>query len=356
MLDRRIWGLLLTVAAAGLLPSACGGDEITKVVTVGPEAGTGEQGETCAQPTDCGADLLCVNGICVANSGDALGQQGESCQSRDDCASDLSCINNVCTDPTTVDGGAQMGSGKRGESCQTRSDCEAGLICVNGTCTIEEFALDQAANRCKYVDCNSPTDCLQLDPETCDTYAESCAAALTPGESVYCDYVRIYCMAANWTCTAEGECDYTGTCAEYYSTDCPDSLDTCDLVEDTCVQCNDSSPCVGANQECVDGVCVAGCESNQDCPLLWACDDTKTCVEQGCATDRECVAYTGNALAVCVNTECSTPCQTDSECASVNGYNFKACIDNFCQDVGCETAEECRIRGNNIGIAVCAPP
>ncbi|HEV8245157.1 MAG TPA: hypothetical protein VGP93_05290 [Polyangiaceae bacterium] len=363
MLDRRIWGLLVLALGTGVLPSACGGgDEITKVVTVGPEAGTGAPGVSCSQPTDCSEGLSCIRNVCVASDTDlALGNEGESCQSHQDCATDLSCIAGICTNPSTVeDAGVQLGSGQQGETCQTRSDCEAGLTCIGGTCSVEDFGLDPTEKRCTSVECQAPADCISNYATSCDGdfgYRYECET-FGP-DYYYCDLVRIYCTEANWSCTA-GTCDYTGSCAAAVSPSyaCPSGEGFCDLAADACVDCQEAIDCGGASQDCVDNECVSTCEEDRDCPLLWTCNTaTHQCKDTGCTNNRECVAYTGHALATCgTDGVCATPCQSDAECDNPNNYNFRACVDNYCADVGCETDEECRIRSGNLGISLCLAP
>jgi hypothetical protein len=334
-----------------LLPAACGGDEITEVVTVGPEPGTGAAGESCSTPTDCADDLLCLRGVCVTSEADlGLGAKGDSCAANNDCSASLSCIANVCVDPAEiVEGGSQVGPGKRGESCQTRSDCETGLTCISGQCTIEEFGLEPTGKVCVSSACGAVEDCIQN--VNCDTYQAQCE--LSPG-SFYCDYYDVYCVEANWACTG-GACLYTASCAT--DVNCPSNL-VCDPDSMECVQCHstDTLNCFG-NEECVDNTCQASCLDNADCPLFSECNtEDNTCVEVGCQTDRECVAYTSNALAVCEDGECSVPCQSDGECGDYFPYNFKACVEGTCISVGCETDEECRIYNGSFGNWACVPP
>jgi hypothetical protein len=345
MYDRGIRGALVLAVLAVVLPTACGGDEITKVVTVGPPANTGEAGESCSAPTDCAEGLSCLRGVCVASEADLhLGQAGESCSSNADCAAELSCVANVCTDPAA--GGPQ---GKRGESCDTRADCEEGLTCINGTCTIEEFGLEPTGKVCMSSACGAVEDCVQN--VNCSFYEAQCLAAPA---SIYCDAFEANCNEDNWECNA-GACEFVGTCAT--DNNCPTSL-RCDPDSMTCVECHaaDTLLC-GANEECVDNVCQTSCLDNADCPLFFECNtDDNTCVEVGCQTARECVAFTNNALAECSDEECVVPCQTDSECDNPFNYNFKACVDGFCVSVGCDTDEECRIYNGNFGNWSCVEP
>lgn len=344
MLHRGIGRALVCVLLAGALATACGGDDVS-VVQPGP--GTGEQGQSCASNADCVSGLVCFSNICVEEGDEPsvqLGEIGESCVSRSDCQQGLQCIANLCTDePPPADA-----LGKQGESCERRSDCEAGLTCIQNTCESDDFGLDQTDKVCVQVACAEASDCLtQYTPEQCDTLQANCTAE-TP-DLASCDLHVLYCVEDNWVCNSVGSCAYTGPCSGQASANCPFSVSgtVCDQDADQCVTCTGELGC-GLNQECVDNECLTTCQTKEDCPFFYACDDGE-CVETGCQTDRECVAYTYNALATCDEDsgECTEPCQSDAECDAVIGYGFRACIDGSCQAVGCDTDEECRIRGGS---------
>jgi hypothetical protein len=346
MLHRRIWSALVGAFAVGALVTACGGGDDVEVVQPGP--GTGEQGQSCASNADCVSGLVCFSNICVEEGDEPsvqLGEVGESCQSRSDCQQGLQCISNLCTDEPPPEDAL----GKRGESCETRSDCEAGLTCIENTCVIDDFGLDQTDKICVSVACSEPADCLtQYTPEMCETLEAECTAETPILTS--CDLRRMYCIANNWECTGAGACAFTGSCtSQSGSYTCPTSVsgNVCDSDTDECVQCVNAVDC-GANQDCVENKCVTTCHVKEDCPFFYTCDDG-ACVETGCETDRECVAWTYNALATCDadSGDCTEPCQTDAECDSAFNYSFRACVEGTCQDVGCDTDEECRIRGGS---------
>jgi hypothetical protein len=227
---------------------------------------------------------------------------------------------------------------------------------------VDDFAPDETKKSCSAAQCNEAADCLGYDEDSCATYQEACDLS----EFSYgCDYVRLYCTEENWECNS-GMCDYVGTCNDWASSSfyaCPNGSPApvtgegvCDEDNDRCVQCTDLSPC-GSGYECDDGVCILSCEEDRDCPFFYACDTgSNQCEEVGCKTDRECVAATHNALAVCDmdSGQCSTPCDSDAECANPLAYNFQACVDGYCAPVGCETDEECRIlSGNPASFSVC---
>jgi hypothetical protein len=350
MLHRRIWSALVGAFVVGALVTACGGGDNVEVVQ--PGSGTGEQGQSCGSNADCVSGLVCFSNICV-EEGDQpsiqLGEIGESCQSRSDCQQGLQCISNLCTDEPPPEDAL----GKRGESCETRSDCEAGLTCIENTCVIDDFGLEKTDKVCVSVACSEPADCLtQYTTEQCDTYETDCMADPATETSLQsCDLRRLYCIAANWDCTSAGACAFTGSCTYQYSVsyDCPTSVagNVCDTDTDSCVECVEAIDC-GVNQDCVENKCVTTCQVKEDCPFFNTCDEG-ACIETGCESDRECVAWTYNALATCDadSGECVEPCQTDAECDSAFNYSFRACVEGTCEDVGCDTDEECRIRGGS---------
>ena len=62
-----------------------------------------------------------------------------------------------------------------------------------------------------------------------------------------------------------------------------------------------------------------------------------------CATDRECIASTGNTLSICQAGKCKIACATDATCNDGTAKSIQVCVAGFCQDAGCATKEECRI-------------
>jgi hypothetical protein len=94
----------------------------------------------------------------------------------------------------------------------------------------------------------------------------------------------------------------------------------------------------------VNNTCTASCEIDEECPIFSACQNGG-CVEVGCQTDRECVAYTKSVLATCgTDGTCVQPCSSDFECSSPTNFTYRVCQDGTCVDSGCDTDEECRIR------------
>jgi hypothetical protein len=348
MLHRRLWSALIGAFMASAAATACGGDEV-EIVQPGP--GTGEQGQSCSSNADCRSDLVCFRNVCVADGDelpDQLGEVGETCQSRSDCREGLQCIANLCSDkPPPKDA-----LSKRGESCETRSDCESGLTCVNRVCAVEEFALEPTGKVCVSLQCKEAADCLPYAKDTCEYYSEDCKADPPTGTSAQsCDFERLYCTASNWECTKAGACAFTGSCTYEYSPSyaCPSNVSylVCDTKEDKCVECIDALDCA-IGQACVKNKCVKTCQKREDCTFFEDCQKGE-CVQVGCQSDRECVAYTRNALSTCdtKTKKCSEPCEKDAECDSTFNYRFRACIKGTCQDVGCESDEECRIRGGS---------
>jgi hypothetical protein len=83
--------------------------------------------------------------------------------------------------------------------------------------------------------------------------------------------------------------------------------------------------------------------SDGDCPAFNRCNNGG-CVESGCQTDRECVAYTRHVDATCGGDgKCIVPCQTDLECGNPADYSFYSCISGSCTYTGCSTDKDCEL-------------
>jgi hypothetical protein len=107
-------------------------------------------------------------------------------------------------------------------------------------------------------------------------------------------------------------------------------------VAGKCVECAVDTDCFSLNDSCVNNQCQPKCTTNDDCQLFYSCQ-AGACVESGCASDRQCIGYTGNPLAHCIDTECRVPCQNDAECG-----DLEACQNGTCTFIGCDTNDDCR--------------
>lgn len=227
--------------------------------------------------------------------------------------------------------GCEGGSGysNRGESCRWRNDCKSGLACIGGVCTQNDFPIEMTAKSCDLIECSTDQDCCDPDdfPSTCPEWDELCEG----GDEFACDNYDTFCVCRErcredrcvFHCTSDSDCGI-GSC-----------------VAGRCVLCEVDDDC-DTNEVCDDGFCEPACTTRNDCPYFHDCQAGR-CVETGCDTDRECVAYTGNPRALCREGECKLPCENDAECNAF-GYDFMDCVEGECVYVGCDSDEECRIR------------
>jgi hypothetical protein len=236
--------------------------------------------------------------------------------------------------------------GRRGESCLSTDNCEKPLVCVNQTCSVANFEIEVTDKACQRVECEEATDCCPEPNPSCKTWKDACDTGAGGANQVACDAYNnpIYnciCDTSVWACD-NFECIPAVTCAGSF--DC--IFGVCSS-EKRCVECEEDTDCLLANQSCVDNACVGGCENDTECPVFHACE-SGACSEKGCQNDRECVALSRNPLSSCdlATGSCSESCETDADCSIEGGstFTFRACVDSFCKDVGCQTDEECKIR------------
>jgi hypothetical protein len=260
---------------------------------------------------------------------------GASCGARRDCASGLMCLSNVCkpqavgTEPT---GSRYSG---RGESCQAKNDCAGDLVCLMSVCRDVEVALSRTPKSCHLVECASKDDCCAaFTPNAnCATYKMNCDT-----DPIFCNTYRSLCECSK-ECTDEQCVAAAPGCMS--NAECT-SQQTPYCVSSKCRQCDGDTACPGAGNKCVEGVCMAACTIDENCPLLHACQDG-ACVDTGCKSDRECAFITKNSRAVCLEKKCQAPCDVDADCmADKNTKGFQVCEQGQCLFVGCETDVECR--------------
>lgn len=286
-----------------------------------------------------------------------------------------------------IDKTAPEHRGARGESCQARNDCQSDLACFNGICTENDFNIAVGAKQCFRIECSEKADCCgEGPPADCDNQESICSQPYAePGCSssyITCasdddcsDYAGQSCSTSGY-CTCDLNPDYdpssdictTDICSPC-NLDCVDEMcvAVCESDDDcagtslpfcdsgTCVRCTQDDDCTGADEKCMAGACVAPCKQNEQCPLFNECDaDTGECKYVGCTDDHECqFAYEANGnqdarSALCVDNPlagqagqpekvCRVPCVSDAECG-----RRELCDNGSCVYMGCESDEECR--------------
>jgi hypothetical protein len=204
---------------------------------------------------------------------------------------------------------------------------------VLDTCRDVTLAIDHTPKACHRVECASAEECCQnfVPNENCEAYRQNCEL-----DPIFCNTYRNLCEC-NLDCEDEICVAAAPGCSD--NAECT-SQQTPFCVEGRCRQCDADSSCPGTGTQCVEGVCMAACTIDENCPLLHACQDS-ACVEVGCRSDRECVFVTGDALAVCRDEECKVPCDADTDCVSEQ-ERFQVCEQGECVFVGCESDVECR--------------
>jgi hypothetical protein len=262
----------------------------------------------------------------------------------------LACVAGTCQIASTGMSGGSSRYGGKGESCTAKNDCEPNLACVMSVCRSLTVSLGRVPKSCYRVECATREDCCQafVPNPNCATYESNCAM-----DPIFCntyrslcqctqDCIDEQCVAAAPGCKTNAEC--TSTQTPY-------------CVEGKCTQCDKDTACAGAGAKCAQGVCMAACKRDENCPLLHACQDG-VCADTGCTSDRECAFMSKNQLAICNAGECELPCSTDTDCATMSNTpnqgmmtmtaaanatrGFEACDMGKCVFVGCESNAECR--------------
>ena len=238
---------------------------------------------TCGCQTDCTytlADTACENGeFCTVGdtcngTGTCIGGGARDCDDGVGCTVDA-CdeTSDTCTNPPD-DASCDDGNVCSGiETCDPNNDCQAGTPL---DCDDQEL--------CTTDSCDSITGCANV-PVECPV-GEQCDSADGQCKSEPECTVDADCNDG-FFCNGSETCDTaTGTCQPGTPVDCDDgvdcTVDTCDEVNDECVNTPDNIACPDDGLFCTgDEICdsVAGCISTGDpCTEGMTCnEDTDTC-------------------------------------------------------------------------------
>ncbi|MDH5673534.1 MAG: EB domain-containing protein [Myxococcales bacterium] len=171
----------------------------------------GEQGTACVDSGDCASTFGCLDGICVARSGDGL-----PCDSDEGCREGLYC----------TPGGKCAAQAADGEGCESKqpSSCVAPLICM----TLTDGAVCGSGSGLGEA-CSAANPC-ELKSR-CDTSTGRCVPAASPGAK----------------CNAHAQCPDGLYCAAGTCTPGPVVGEDCDL---------EAIMAGETEQECIEGYCV----------------------------------------------------------------------------------------------------
>ena len=247
-----------------------------------------------------------------------LSEAGESCEAQSDCAEGLACVDLVCrVSDTQRAGSTDGGPGRRrrlwcraaragsARAAARRADCGDGLPCFERTCRASEspgadggpaqgrsrrelrgeqrLRARHGLHRLRCAasaTCSCPHDRERVPPRR-----------VRGGGRLLPDFRARGPDAVRWSSTtaARPACNPTATCtrasaraAESATTRSASPASTCSNDLDCggsgvlrcfagkCAQCASDSDCTGG-AACVGGLCRAGCERNEECPIFSAC-------------------------------------------------------------------------------------
>jgi hypothetical protein len=237
---------------------------------------------------------------------------------------------------------------RKGEACETTNNCAPGLACMPQSsgisiCVLGAFSVAQTAKECALVECTTAQDCCPPPPSTCANDLVTCLADAGITSQSACARYNAQCVCD----TARRDCEQSKCvtkCSD--NTECTSSGTGRFCSGGKCVACSTDNDCGGTGStrfKCISGQCEPPCKGDGDCPGFERCVN-EICVESGCVTNRECVAFTRNVEATCgTDRKCIVPCQTDLECGNPKGYTFFSCVQGQCLFMGCETDKDCRL-------------
>lgn len=229
------------------------------------------------------------------------------CGSSADCGAGYSCdpSTNTCFVDTTGEA-APDASASSGTRCATSAQCGEGAVCgYDSTCHYGD---------CGTYGCSPGNSCwLRGGAATCVSVDASTSAfdASASFDASFSDAIGDAALVdANATDAAD-----SGDAGPPVLVSCNEDS-TCAATGGRCIDgqcmataqlCADSTQCApGANDSCVNGICVPLCSAGSPCPIGYGCDLTRGVCSldpTACVTTPDCIGGT-----VCVEGHCAAPC------------------------------------------------
>ncbi|MGH2558473.1 MAG: hypothetical protein ACRDJH_05360 [Thermomicrobiales bacterium] len=303
---------------------------------------------TCVSDEDCVGEAFCADGICAGDKG-----LGELCANDASCQSGL-CVDGVCCDGvcgdceacnlpssegtcTPVADGATCGADS---SCCGGACCASGQECIDGACQVPA-CLPPASF------CSTADQCCQDEPTVCEDVPRCGDSA----EGRCCRPVGSSCIAFSCECCGFSDC-IDGVCVET----CSGFGFEC-FVDDHCCDdlvCRDNT-CREASSICLalSEICTSADQCCQDAPTLCevipqsAINDPQCCRARGGACTNRFTDCCGSDE--CIDGVCVAGCfGVGIECFVADHCCGGHCLNGICRDEAClapgnfcSTADEC---------------
>lgn len=222
------------------------------------------------------------------------------CNTPADCDDCSSCIDNLCVSVCDDEEFCEDGICKE---CNDANPCEGDKVCVGGECVCPSGTFETDKGECWPCDPNDVPNC--------------------------------------YICTREG----------LIPVECKDG-EVCDPNDGKCKECIGTGDC-GDNEVCEDGDCVCeqgfyrdpitgdciespDCESDEDCPDCFVCDQFGNCVPKQCPDGQVCDPSDG---------KCKTPCEDGTDCPNGEGCDPDTGFCEECADQDCSTPDCAKLLG-----------
>ncbi len=376
-------GDVCTVGVCGGASTDC--SSLTDQCNVGVCNSTSGQCE--AQPANNGGTCDDGNGCSVADvcSGGSCGGSAKDCSALDD-----QCHVGVCNATTGL---CEAANANEGGACTDGDPCTVADACVMGTCVGGAKDCSALNDDCNAGVCNAGTGVCETTPSndtgSCNdgdacTENDTCLGGSCAGMAKDCSFLNDQCnvgvcLAISGVCAAspanenqacdDGEfCTVSETCVAGLCgggtlRDCADAVvctvDSCDEMNDVCVNMPDDSACTNGlfcdGQESCNP--TLGCQDSADpCQAPLVCDEAgDQCVD--CISDAQCddsIACTVDTCNLTTNmcefAPNSGSCDdantcTDDVCDPVAGCTFTANDANACTDGDLCTVNDACVAG-----------
>lgn len=313
------------------------------------------EGQTCSDAKPCISNLICSDGVCVAQNSNIV----KPCDEAADCSGNMLCVNNICIARCTAQ------SCKNGQICASSGFCADGAD-VGGACGADKPCLSHLtcqSGACRQKPCSDANPCSGENEycsggtcvAKCDDAINPCAGRLVCGDEGKCIEPCYAGVCPSGTvCGSPKRVCIPGECSWY--DDCPDASQICDFETNACVAkcskgtCGAGKVC-GDDRRCFEGECSAADPCAGDDKV---CDDeTHACVvkcggNEDCGADKLCYAD-GLCRAACSKGSCAegTVCGADGicipgECSDIDGcdISYKVCDNAKCVDK-CKKNDDC---------------